>query len=181
MRDFTPLIPRGVAITKGAANPTAAKTFLNWVYSVAGQQVLCAAGFTAFRTGVNCSNSLASVRKAVGSANVFLVPFRSGYADIGITAVMPRGWLCRIEVERGAFWLLSAIERGELRGINVVVCRGFLCSVCSIHGRQLWAVGCGCRWRRGRWRRSRRGTGRGWRLAAIRGGRSATGSGSWIC
>ena len=61
MRDFTPLIPRGVAITKGAGNPTAAKTFLNWAYSAPGQQVLCAAGFTAFRTGVSCPNSLAAV------------------------------------------------------------------------------------------------------------------------
>ena len=81
MRDFTPLIPRGVAITKGAADPTAAKTFLNWVYSAPGQQVLCAAGFTAFRTGVDCPSSLASVDQAVGSANVFLVPLHSTIAQ----------------------------------------------------------------------------------------------------
>jgi iron(III) transport system substrate-binding protein len=81
MRDFTPLIPRGVAITKGSANPTAAKTFLNWVYSAPGQQVLCAAGFTAFRTGVSCPNSLAAVDHAVGSANVYLVPFHSTIAQ----------------------------------------------------------------------------------------------------
>jgi iron(III) transport system substrate-binding protein len=81
MRDFTPLIPRGVAITKGAANPTEAKTFLNWVYSARGQQVVCAAGFTAFRTGVSCPNSLASIDQAVGSANVFLVPFHSSIAQ----------------------------------------------------------------------------------------------------
>src|SRR3977135_152629 len=48
MRDFTPIIPRGIAVTKGTANPTAAKTFVNWLYSVPGQQTLCAAGFTAF-------------------------------------------------------------------------------------------------------------------------------------
>jgi iron(III) transport system substrate-binding protein len=81
MRDFTPLIPRGAAITKGAANPTAAKTFLNWVYSAPGQQVLCAAGFTAFRSGVSCPNSLASIERAVGTANVFLVPFHSTIAQ----------------------------------------------------------------------------------------------------
>jgi iron(III) transport system substrate-binding protein len=81
MKDFTPLIPRGVAITKGGANPTAAKTFLNWAYSAPGQQVLCAAGFTAFRTGVSCPNSLAAVDQAVGSANVFLVPFHSTIAQ----------------------------------------------------------------------------------------------------
>jgi iron(III) transport system substrate-binding protein len=81
MRDFTPLIPRGVAITKGAANPTAAKTFLNWVYSVPGQQVLCATGFTAFRNSVTCPNSMAAVQQAVGPANVFLVPFHSTIAQ----------------------------------------------------------------------------------------------------
>jgi iron(III) transport system substrate-binding protein len=81
MRDFTPLIPRGVAITKGAANPTAAKTFLDWVYSAAGQQVACAAGFTAFRTGVNCPNSMAAIDQAVGPANVYLVPLRSSIAQ----------------------------------------------------------------------------------------------------
>ena len=81
MRDFTPLIPRGVAITKGASDPAAAKTFLNWVYSAPGQQVLCAAGFTAFRTGVRCPNSLAAVQQAVGAANVFLVPFQSTIAQ----------------------------------------------------------------------------------------------------
>jgi iron(III) transport system substrate-binding protein len=81
MRDFTPLIPRGVAITKGAADPAAAKTFLNWVYSVPGQHVLCAAGFTAFRTGVSCPDSLAAVDRAVGAANVYLVPFHSTIAQ----------------------------------------------------------------------------------------------------
>ena len=81
MRDFTPLIPRGVAITKGASNPTAAKTFLNWAYSAPGQQVLCAAGFTAFRTGVSCPNSVSAVDKAVGAGNVYLVPFHSTIAQ----------------------------------------------------------------------------------------------------
>jgi iron(III) transport system substrate-binding protein len=81
MRDFTPLIPRGVAITKGGANPTAAKTFLTWAYSAPGQQVMCAAGFTAFRHGVSCPNSLAAVDQAVGTGNVFLVPFHSTIAQ----------------------------------------------------------------------------------------------------
>jgi iron(III) transport system substrate-binding protein len=81
MHDFTPLIPRGIAVTKGAGNPTAAKTFVNWTFSVAGQQVLCAAGFTAFRSGVSCANSLASIQQAVGTANVFLVPFHSSIAQ----------------------------------------------------------------------------------------------------
>jgi iron(III) transport system substrate-binding protein len=81
MKDFTPLVPRGVAITKGAANPGAAKTFLNWVYSAGGQKVMCAAGFTAFRKGVSCSNSLSSIQRAVNPGSTYLVPFHSTIAQ----------------------------------------------------------------------------------------------------
>jgi iron(III) transport system substrate-binding protein len=81
MRDFTPLIPRGIAITKGASNPAAAKVFLNWMFSTAGQQVMCAAGFTAYKSGVSCPDSLASIQQAVGASNVFLVPFHSSIAS----------------------------------------------------------------------------------------------------
>jgi iron(III) transport system substrate-binding protein len=81
MRDFTPIIPRGIAVTKGAANPSAAKTFVNYLYSVAGQKVLCAAGFAAFRTGVACPFSLASVQHAVGAGNTFLIPYHSTIAQ----------------------------------------------------------------------------------------------------
>jgi iron(III) transport system substrate-binding protein len=81
MHDFTPLIPRGIAVTKGGKNPSGAKTFVTWLYSAAGQQVMCAAGFTAYRTGVNCPNSLASVQQAAGgAANTFLVPLHSSIA-----------------------------------------------------------------------------------------------------
>jgi hypothetical protein len=41
---------------------------------------MCAAGFTAFRNGVSCSNSLASVQRAVGAKNTFLVPFTPAIA-----------------------------------------------------------------------------------------------------
>jgi iron(III) transport system substrate-binding protein len=80
MKDFTPLVPRGVAITKGADNRAGAKTFLNWIYSAQGQKVMCAAGFTAFRNGVSCANSLSSVQRAVGRGSTFLVPFHSSIA-----------------------------------------------------------------------------------------------------
>jgi iron(III) transport system substrate-binding protein len=80
MRDFTPIIPRGIAVTKGTANPTAAKTFVNWLYSVPGQQAMCTAGFTAFRTGVACPYSYASVQQAVGPSNVYLIPYHSTIA-----------------------------------------------------------------------------------------------------
>jgi iron(III) transport system substrate-binding protein len=81
MHDFTPLIPRGIAITKGAGNPGAAKVFVNWMFSTAGQQAMCAAGFTAYKSGVSCPNSLSSIEQAVGTSNVFLVPFHSSIAS----------------------------------------------------------------------------------------------------
>ena len=79
--DFTPLVPRGIAVTKGAQNTTAAKTFVNWLYGQQGQMALCGAGFTAYRTGVNCADSLAAVKQAVGASNVFLVPYHSTIAQ----------------------------------------------------------------------------------------------------
>jgi iron(III) transport system substrate-binding protein len=80
MKDFTPLVPRGIAITRGAGNRAAAKTLLNWLYSVPGQQALCAHGYTAFRNGVSCENALAKVERAVGKEHVYLVPFHSTIA-----------------------------------------------------------------------------------------------------
>jgi iron(III) transport system substrate-binding protein len=81
MKDFTPLVPRGIAITKGVRNRPAAKAFLNWLYSVPGQKALCRSGFTAFRRGVNCPSSLASVERAVGKKNTYLVPFNRSIAS----------------------------------------------------------------------------------------------------
>jgi len=78
IRDGQPLIPRGFAVTKKASSPASAKLFLNFVYSKAGQQAMCDAGFTAFMTGFKptggCRNTLADVYKAVGKKNVYLVP-----------------------------------------------------------------------------------------------------------
>lgn len=80
MKDFTPLVPRGIAITKGVRNRPAAKAFVNWLYSVPGQKALCRSGFTAFRRGVNCPSSLASVQRIVGKKNTYLVPFNRAIA-----------------------------------------------------------------------------------------------------
>ena len=77
MKDFTPLVPRGVAVTKAAGNPRAARAFVDFMYSAAGQRVMCAAGFTAFRRGVSCTNSLANVQRA---AKTYLVPIGSSIA-----------------------------------------------------------------------------------------------------
>ena len=81
MRDFTPLVSRGIAVTKATANPAAAKAFVNWLYSQPGQQALCGAGFTAYRTGVNCPFSLSAVERAVGASHVFLVPYNATIAQ----------------------------------------------------------------------------------------------------
>jgi iron(III) transport system substrate-binding protein len=85
VRDAEPLIPRGIAITRKAASPASAKLFLDFVYSKAGQQAMCDAGFTAFRTGFRpsggCRNTLADVYRAVGRKNVVLVPFSQKFVN----------------------------------------------------------------------------------------------------
>ncbi|HXH89737.1 MAG TPA: extracellular solute-binding protein [Gaiellaceae bacterium] len=83
-KDATPLVPRGMGITKKAASPATAKLFLNWLYTKAGQQAMCDAGFTAFRnnfTPKNCSNTLADVYAKVGQKNVILVPFSQKFVN----------------------------------------------------------------------------------------------------
>ena len=83
-KDATPLIPRGMGITAKAASPASAKLFLNWLFTKAGQQAMCDAGFTAFRnnfTPKNCSNTLADVYKKVGQRNVILVPFSQKFVN----------------------------------------------------------------------------------------------------
>ena len=83
-KDATPLVPRGMGITVKAKSPASAKLFLNWIYSKAGQQAMCDAGFTAFRNGFtpkNCTNTLADVYAKVGQKNVILVPFSQKFVN----------------------------------------------------------------------------------------------------
>jgi iron(III) transport system substrate-binding protein len=83
-KDATPLVPRGMGITKKAASPASAKLFLNWLYSKAGQQAMCDAGFTAFRNGFtpkNCTNTLADVYAKVGEKNVQFVPYSQKFVN----------------------------------------------------------------------------------------------------
>jgi iron(III) transport system substrate-binding protein len=83
-KDATPLVPRGMGITKKAASPASAKLFLNWLYSKAGQQAMCDAGFTAFRnrfTPKNCTNTLADVYAKVGEKNVQFVPYSQKFVN----------------------------------------------------------------------------------------------------
>lgn len=79
-KDFTPLIPRGMGITAGATSPNSAKLFLNFVYSNAGQQALCDAGFEATSKTLvpkrSCPNTLKKLYAAVGGAgHTFMTPF----------------------------------------------------------------------------------------------------------
>jgi iron(III) transport system substrate-binding protein len=78
-KDFTPLIPRGIGITAGAASPDSARLYLNFVFSDSGQQALCDAGFEAtsntFTPADGCKNTLQALYAAVPKANVYMTPF----------------------------------------------------------------------------------------------------------
>jgi iron(III) transport system substrate-binding protein len=79
MSDATPLIPRGIGVTAGASSPASAQLFLDFVYSDAGQQALCAAGFEAyannFKPASGCTANLVDLYKHVDPTKTFLVPF----------------------------------------------------------------------------------------------------------
>jgi iron(III) transport system substrate-binding protein len=85
MRDTTPLVPRGIGVTRRGASPASAKLFLNYVYSTQGQQTMCDAGFTAFRLKFKpsggCKNTLAEVYAKVGAKNVIFVPFSQKFVN----------------------------------------------------------------------------------------------------
>jgi len=84
-KDFTPLIPRGIGITAGAASPDSARLYLNFVFSNVGQQALCDAGFEAssntFTPGDGCANTLKALYAAVPKANVYMTPFSQAVAS----------------------------------------------------------------------------------------------------
>jgi iron(III) transport system substrate-binding protein len=84
--DYTPLIPRGIGITAGAASPASSKLFMNYLYSNAGQAAACDAGFEAysntFTATDGCTNTLKDLYAALGSKdNAVLVPISQKVAD----------------------------------------------------------------------------------------------------
>ena len=83
--DATPIITRGIGVTKKAASPASAKLFLDFIYSIAGQLAMCDAGFTAFRNGYTpsdgCTNTLADVYKKVGQKNVYVPGFTQKFVN----------------------------------------------------------------------------------------------------
>jgi iron(III) transport system substrate-binding protein len=78
MKDATPLVPRAIAVTAKAASPASAQLFLDFLYSKAGQDALCAGGFEAtmnnYQPSNGCTASLTSLRTQVPPHTTYLVP-----------------------------------------------------------------------------------------------------------
>jgi iron(III) transport system substrate-binding protein len=78
MQDATPLIPRGITVTKNAASPASAQLFLDFLYTQAGQDALCAGGFEAtmnnFHSANGCTASLTALQTHVPANTIYLVP-----------------------------------------------------------------------------------------------------------
>ena len=85
VKDGEAIVPRGIAVTAKAASPASAKLFLDFVYSDQGQQAMCEAGFTAYKTGFTaangCTNTLADVYAKVGAKNVFFPGFTQKFVN----------------------------------------------------------------------------------------------------
>jgi iron(III) transport system substrate-binding protein len=78
MQDATPLIPRGITVTKNAASPASAQLFLDFLYTQPGQDALCAGGFEAtmnnFHSANGCTASLTALQSHVPANTIYLVP-----------------------------------------------------------------------------------------------------------
>jgi iron(III) transport system substrate-binding protein len=85
MRDATPLIPRAITVTKNAASPASAQLFLDFLYTQAGQDALCAAGFEATMTNYHsangCTASLTALQSQVPANTTYLVPINQAVLD----------------------------------------------------------------------------------------------------
>jgi len=85
LQDATPLIPRAIAVTKKAASPASAQLFLDFLYSQAGQDALCAGGFEAdmnnYQTTNGCTASLTALQKQVPAGTTYLVPISQAVLD----------------------------------------------------------------------------------------------------
>ncbi|MEY9836684.1 ABC transporter substrate-binding protein [Streptacidiphilus sp. EB103A] len=85
MKDATPLVPRLITQTAGAASPASAQLFLDYVYSAPGQQVLCAVGLEAsmnnFRSATGCTADLTDLATHVPAAATYLVPVSQDVVD----------------------------------------------------------------------------------------------------
>jgi iron(III) transport system substrate-binding protein len=84
MTDATPLIPRAIAVSAKATSPASAQLFLDFLFSKAGQDALCAGGFEASMndyTPPGCAGSLAYLRTKVPAASIYTVPINQTVLD----------------------------------------------------------------------------------------------------
>ena len=85
MKDATPLIPRAITVTKHAASPASAQLFLDFLYTQAGQDALCAGGFEATMTDYHstngCTASLTALQSQVPANTTYLVPISQAVLD----------------------------------------------------------------------------------------------------
>jgi iron(III) transport system substrate-binding protein len=85
MQDATPLIPRGITVTRSAASPASAQLFLDFLYTQAGQDALCTAGFEAtmtnFHPASGCTASLTALQSQVPPNTIYLVPIDQAVLD----------------------------------------------------------------------------------------------------
>lgn len=85
LQDATPLIPRGIAVSRDAASPASARLFLDFLYTQAGQAALCAGGFEAtmnnFHPASGCTASLTALQSLVPVHTTYLVPISAAVLD----------------------------------------------------------------------------------------------------
>ena len=85
MTDATPLTPRLISQTAGAASSASAQLFLDFVYSDPGQQVMCATGMEAsmngFKSASGCTADLTDLATHVNPSTEFLIPVSQDVVD----------------------------------------------------------------------------------------------------
>jgi iron(III) transport system substrate-binding protein len=85
MKDATPLIPRGITVSKKASSPASAQLFLDFLYTQTGQDALCAGGFEAtmtnYHTTTGCTASLTALQTQVPPNSTYLVPISQAVLD----------------------------------------------------------------------------------------------------
>jgi iron(III) transport system substrate-binding protein len=85
MKDATPLIPRGITVSKKASSPASAQLFQNFLYTQTGQDALCAGGFEAtmtdYHSTTGCTASLTALQTQVPASSTYLVPINQAVLD----------------------------------------------------------------------------------------------------
>jgi len=79
--DATVMPTRGMAVTAAAESPNAAQLFVHFLLTEEGQAVMCDGGFTPYREGVECPQSLAAIQEEVGEENAIVVGYPEELAE----------------------------------------------------------------------------------------------------